>query len=59
MNPTEQKIFDIIRADVCGQCPSLTDGPLCRKHQPRCHAGYERQAKAIYAEIVKPLEQKP
>jgi hypothetical protein len=54
LNPTEQRIYAIIRADVCGICNA---SPFeCEHHSDRCYAGYERQAKAIYAEVVRPLE---
>ena len=58
MNPTEQRIFNIIKADVCGMCLERAlagHSETCRDHQPRCYAGYERQARAIYKQIVKPL----
>ena len=50
LNPTEHKIFDIIRADVCLSCNATARE--CDAHAPRCHAGYRRQAKAIYEQVV-------
>ena len=62
MNPTEQRIFDIIRADVCGMCPGSTANQnlkilknKCEYYRPSCYAGYQRQAEAIYEQVVKPL----
>jgi len=54
LNATEQRIFGIIRSDVCGQCGTSWDGN-CEDHRERCEAGYERQAKKIYWQIVRPL----
>ena len=59
MNPTEQRIFEIIRADVCEECPEHKKHPLasaCPRHRERCYAGYERQAKKICRQIIQPLE---
>ena len=55
MNETEQRIFDIIKTDVCGQCNAGWDGD-CPKHRSRCEASYERQAREIYLRVVLPLE---
>ena len=57
MNQTEQRIFEIIRADVCREC-GAGGTPACHLiHRDRCHAGYKRQAKAIYEAVVKPLKE--
>ena len=56
MNRTEQKIFDIIRADVCGHCSA--DVWECERHTRRCYAGYKRQAREIYLQVLEPLEEK-
>ena len=56
--PAEQKIFHIIRDDVCGMCmqrPDFHDAG-CKHNRPRCYAGYERQAREIYRQLVRPLE---
>ena len=57
MNPTIERIFEIIRADVCGMCIKAPcwSADTCKGHERRCHAGYTRQAKAIYEQIVQPL----
>jgi len=55
---TEQRIFYIIRDDVCGQCQSRTEWLQadCNHSCPRCYEGYTRQARAIYQQVVKPFE---
>ena len=62
MNPTEKRIFDIIKADVCGMCPHVTVNVSfslsCNLHRDRCYAGYERQAREIYRLVMAPLEKK-
>ena len=51
----EQQIFDIIKKDVCGTCQTSWDGD-CSKHVERCEAGFRRQAKAIYEQVVRVRE---
>jgi len=64
MTPVEQRIFDVIRADVCGRCAEAYDAALephsatCASHKARCYAGYERQAREICRIVVQPLEHK-
>lgn len=45
MNPAEKRIFDIIKADVCGECEAHGITTSCHFHRTRCYAGYERQAR--------------
>jgi len=55
ITPTEERIFDIIRADVCcGTCKA--NAGACDENISRCYAGYERQAREIYRQVVQPLE---
>jgi hypothetical protein len=56
MNPTEQKIFGIIRDDVCSRCPGQSEPHECDRHRRRCESAYERQAREIYLRVVKPLD---
>ena len=50
------RIYEIIRADVCGVCEVKNIPRDCSRHKRRCEAGYRRQAQAIYEQVVKPLE---
>ena len=57
VHPAEQRIFAIIRDSVCGECPA-SGRKECGRHRLRCYAGYERQAREIYRQVVQPLETK-
>jgi len=52
--PAVSKIFDVIRANVCGLCRLDEGKDECTSHRPRCYDRYRRQAEAIYEQVVVP-----